>query len=284
MMKRFLYLLIGTAVVVGFTGTASAINLSGSGWQNITGYDGFRSTDHAWYDKTGEDNEVEDHIANDGFATMADTQDFDLEAVFYNRSAQQIAIVGGYDSAFHVWPMAGDVFVTAGNGDRYVMDVNYESFQYTSLPGDIDPGDRPYPGPASPYMRTSDYTLYSGAFSTLGTNNTGSTPPFDNFAPASGPWRYDAGGALVYTGSVEYHHAITEADWGIDFEGDAFGDNHNVLLLTVPWLSGIDVFSIHNTMQDGGDMIRGQVPEPATFLLFGAGLIGVAGLSRRKKS
>ncbi len=148
MLKRFLYLLIIAAVTTGLTGTASAANLSGAGWQNITGYDGFMSTDHAWYNKTGEDNEVEDHVANDGLATMVDTQDFDLEAVYYNKSTQQIAIVGGYDSAFHFWPTAGDVFITAGNGERYVMDVNYESFQYTGLPTDTVPGARPFPGPA----------------------------------------------------------------------------------------------------------------------------------------
>ncbi len=271
MSKNLFLALIIVAALTGITSMSSAITLSDPGWQNITVYDGFRSSDHPWYNTENEDNEVEDHVANNGSDTMSPDQDFDLEAVFYNNTTGQLAIIGGYDFAWGEWPRAGDIFVTAGNGDQYVMDVDYAGIEYTIG------GTNDYPGIGSYYEVGTTYDLYSGAFNVLGTQGPGL------FVPASGPWRYDSGGVQGTGDVATYYHAIDEAAWGVDFAGDGVSDYHNVLVLDAAWLGGIGAFSLHNTMEDGGDVIHGQIPEPATLLLFGLGLLGVAGINRKKQ-
>jgi hypothetical protein len=75
---------------------------------------------------------------------------------------------------------------------------------------------------------------------------------------------------------------------GKDGEGDGtwgiFGD---WLTFYIPWLddwNGVEVFGFHWAMTCANDVIEGAapVPEPATMLLLGTGLLGIAGVGRKK--
>jgi hypothetical protein len=69
-----------------------------------------------------------------------------------------------------------------------------------------------------------------------------------------------------------------DGNWGIS--GDW-------LTFYIPWVdawNGVEVFGFHWSMTCANDVIEGaaSVPEPAAMLLLGTGLIGIAGISRKK--
>jgi len=59
----------------------------------------------------------------------------------------------------------------------------------------------------------------------------------------------------------------------------------DTLTFTFPDLGNVDAMGYHWTMACGNDVVEGggtPVPEPATMLLLGSGLLGLAGLGRKK--
>ena len=59
------------------------------------------------------------------------------------------------------------------------------------------------------------------------------------------------------------------------------------LTFYIPWVdawNGVEEFGFHWSMTCANDVIEGaaSVPEPAAMLLLGTGLIGIAGISRKK--
>lgn len=76
-------------------------------------------------------------------------------------------------------------------------------------------------------------------------------------------------------------NAIATGTWSIDYS-----EKFLRYVITDDILKGLNTIGLHWAMTCGNDVIEGgfayQNPEPATMILFGFGLLGIAGLGRRK--
>ena len=257
-------------VLIGFAGNASATIFG----ENITIYDGTEDSTHTGTNIGREDGETEPGMVN--------SQAWDLEGFF--QKGNELSMVGGYnfvtgEGLFE----SGDIFLSiddtfgsgaapsgfvASNGNweeesnfgyEYVIDLNFSDLNnltYEVLK--LDPTD---------------------------TTLTAWYPANENDTPGSNPWRYVSGGEQVEngTGTFEFFSGLTNADTGF------LGGSHYALTGFDLSFLGIEAeFYSHFTMGCGNDNLLGQgttapVPEPATMLLFGTGLVGLAGAYRRKK-
>jgi len=113
---------------------------------------------------------------------------------------------------------------------------------------------------------------------------------YHDFGPDAFGYYVTAGGSTYYT--EDNKNADGEA-WALTYQGHggtllmpggqadvSFDDNH--------WLTAFEVFSNPGTYKDFDDLIVvaesvDPVPEPATILLLGAGLVGLGYLGRKKK-
>ena len=103
-----------------------------------------------------------------------------------------------------------------------------------------------------------------------------------NYVMESGPWRYDSGGTLISEGNLMQYAA------GLNDEqsGGHLGDYHYAVAVDLSFLPLGTEFISHFIMECGNGNLMGQgmapVPEPATMLLFGSGILGFAGYTRRR--
>ena len=233
---------------------------------NITLYDANSSSSTGWYGLQ-EDNEVE--------PGMVTGQVWDLEGFFLDDTT--LTMVGGFNFK---------------NGNP-----GYPSYTSGDIFIDID-GDAVYGGSGTPqngqnivansfgydYVLDLDFNTQTYDVYAIGTNAMVTTAYYGQ-NQGSSPWRYYSGGTPV----SGINHALSYST-GLTNQGTGFnGGLHYAVSVSLSFLQnehhGTDFIS-HFTMGCGNDNLMGQgylpAPEPATLILMGFGLIGLAGLGRTK--
>ncbi|MBW1718992.1 MAG: PEP-CTERM sorting domain-containing protein [Deltaproteobacteria bacterium] len=227
---------------------------------DITTYDGSSSSITGWYGQQ-EDQEVEPGCAGN--------QEWDLEGFFLKGS--ELQAVGGFDFKNGVanYPTytTGDIFIDtdgstnsitqASNGQtyvdnnfgyEYVIDLSFDDYSYEVLKLNPD---------------STTVTVYYSQ-----NQNTN-------------PWKYSSGGTEITGGTFAYYASLNDAD--VDgLQGDL---HYAITGFDLDFISGM-AFTSHLTLGCGNDNLMGSgtapVPEPATIILMSTGLLGIAGVGRKK--
>ena len=212
---------------------------------DITIYDNRSSSVSGWYGQQ-EDNEVE--------PGMVATQAWDLEK--FTLTDYTLGIVGGYNFVGgYQGTTSGDIFISTGAAPTYGVDGGdaTKGYEYAI---DIDWSGGTY----------NVYAIGQGAL-------RGVSVPQNS--TESNPWQFD-----VY--SAEINNQLASGSFLIISSGSSSTVNG----FDLSWLSHNTEFYSHFTISCGNDNLMGHgntpAPEPATMLLLGTGLVGLAGLGKKK--
>jgi hypothetical protein len=251
-MKKYSKIILTSLIAIGLmSGNALAMSFD----NNITIYDGqsdYSDYNHwtTWYGSQ-EDQEVE--------YPSTVSQDFDMEAFYWNVTNSELTMVGGYDLFGGYYDESyddnhidsGDIFIDT-NGDtsyyEYVLDMDFSAKTYSVYAID-----------ESALLLDPKFVLQTGA------------------------WRYESGGTLISdNNAMSYAENLTD-----DEVGGLLGGYHYAVGVDLSFLPAGTQFISHFTMECGNDDLLGQgmapVPEPATMLLFGTGIMGLAGYSKKRR-
>ena len=257
-MKKIIFILISTFFLISIFGTTTASTLG----TNITIIDK-NSSSQTWYGQE-EDEEVE--------PGMQPGQQWDMEAFFLN--GKTLSMVGGYDfingeAGF----TAGDIFIDI-HGDAVFGDIHGVSNGNLSVLNTFG------------YDYVLDMDFKNLTYNVYGINGTTKVlTSFYQQNQGSSPWRWDSGGQLILENIGFTYNSHTPEE--TDFLANTFsGGLHNVVGGVDLSFLGDEIYGaiFHSTMQCGNDNLMGQtpVPEPATMILLGMGLLGIASIGKKR--
>jgi len=257
-MKKILQIFLTSILTVGFAvSSVLALDLG----RDITIFDGISSTQN-WYG-INEDQEVEPGCVAD--------QVWDLEGFYLNDSI--LTMVGGFDFEKGVkGEPSGDLFIDINGDARYgaVADTGSQIVNgYQDIMDNFG------------YEYAIHFNFTENTYDLFGLTSASTVSVYYDQNEASNPLSYADGGQTLNGGIFSYYTGLDDSEVGW-----LQGGTHNAIsldLLSINQDFDLEKFTAHYTMYCGNDNLMGSpVPEPASMILFGTGLMGLAALTRRK--
>lgn len=254
--KIILFLILAFFIM---TGSAMALNLG----SNITISDEV-SSGTGWYSDR-EDQEVEPNCVPG--------QGWDLEGFFLNGTT--LTMIGGYNfKDGYGGYQPGDIFIDTTGDAEYGPGNTGSGSGYTEVVDNFG------------YEFALDLDFDSGQYTVYGLTGASTVAVWYGQNDESNPLEYKTGGTEIFTFAFTFYEGLDD-DAVAGLEGGD-GSHYAVDLDLSDFLTTdeINSFIAHFTYQCGNDNLMGSnsnpVPEPATMMLFGTGLIGMAALGRKK--
>jgi len=210
---------------------------------------------------------AEDNVGDGGFVDPGwGGQAFDAEFLAYKLVGNTLSI--GLQSGFDL--MTGKV--VSGGKDYYAGDLalsfngSPSTYEYAFDFGKLT---KNYDGINVDADTSGSDGIDAAGLYAVPTTGTGWNLGVYSGYTASNPFAMDAG-TFITTGGTNAGQDGASYWRTVSFDISSLG------------LSDDFVLDAHWTMSCGNDAINGHVPEPATMLLFGTGLMGLAGMQRRR--
>ena len=264
--------ILGIACVFVLIGILCVQNFSyalGFG-QNITIYDNTSSLTNVWY-QSQEDNEVEPGNTR--------AQEWDLEGFFLD--GYTLTVIGGFNFADGANTItSGDIFLDIDGDAIYGGNQTKPNHRSNGL---IDLNN------TYGYDYAIKLNFDNNEFRVFDISNTDKTTSvYYSQNDWSSPWKYRANSngntSTIDTGTLTYYCPSNLINTG--FQGYSSNSDHYGFSVDLSFLPPGTSFISHFTIKCGNDNLMGKgtlpVPEPATLLLFGSGLLGFAAFTRKK--